>query len=68
MKATKIMLAFIATVLVTWMCLSFIYFLCSGEITFRQASTHGGIALVMLTFGWIPSVIVCMDLDEKILD
>lgn len=66
MKATKIMLAVICTLILTWMGLSLLTFLCSGDLTFRQSATHGGVALLMLTFGWIPSVIVSMDLDEKL--
>lgn len=67
MKATKIMLAFLGTLMVTWMSLSLLTFLCSGDMTFRQASTHGGVALLMLTFGWIPSIVVSMDLEEKLV-
>lgn len=66
MKATKMMLAVICTLILTWMFLSLLTFLCSGDLTFRQASTHGGVAFIMLIFGWVPSVIVCMDLDEKL--
>lgn len=66
MKATKIMLAFLGTLILTWLSLSLLVFLCSGDISFRQATTHGGVALLMLTFGWIPSLIVCMDLEEHL--
>lgn len=67
MKATRIMLAFIGTLIVTWLSVSLLFYLCSGDITFRQACTHGGIGFIMLIFGWIPSLVVCMDLEEKLV-
>ena len=67
MKATKTMLAFVATMLITWLFLGFIFYLCDGTLSFREACTHGGVALLMLTFGWIPSMIVCIDLDERLV-
>jgi hypothetical protein len=67
MKSTKIMLAFLGTLMLTWMSLSFLTFLFSEELSFRQASTHGGVAMFMLVFGWIPSIVVSMDLDEKLV-
>lgn len=67
MKSTKIMLAFLGTLMLTWMALSLITYLCCEDLSFRQASTHGGVALLMLLFGWIPSIVVSMDLDEKLI-
>jgi len=57
------MLAFIATLLLTWMSISFIGWTLS-DATFKACTTHGGTLLIMLLVGWIPSVIVIMDLDE----
>lgn len=64
MKATKIMLAFVGTVILTWMFVSFVYYLCCTQITFREACTENGIGFLMLMFGWIPSLVVCVDLDD----
>lgn len=67
MKSTKIMLAFLGTLMLTWMALSVLVFLCSGDMSFREASTHGGVAMIMLVFGWIPSLVVSMDLEESLV-
>ena len=64
MKNTIIMLAFVATLLLTWMSISFIGWAVSGDLSFRTCTTHGGTLIIMLLVGWIPSVIVIMDLDE----
>jgi hypothetical protein len=67
MKTTKIMLGCMATFMITWMTFSFIGYLLSDAGTqFRQVATHGGVIMLMLIFGWIPSVIVGADLDEKL--
>lgn len=66
MKSTKIMLAFLGTLMLTWMTLSLLFFLCSGDMSFREASTHGGVAMIMLVFGWIPSMVVSIDLEERL--
>jgi hypothetical protein len=66
MKATKIMIASLFTFLVVWLSLSFIFFMLSDTSSFRQMASSGGIGMFMLVFGWIPSVVVGMDLDEKL--
>ena len=66
MKATKIMLAFIGTLLLTWLFLGTMNYLLSGDLTFRESVAHGGIGMMMLIFGWIPSVVVSIDLDTKL--
>ncbi len=61
----KIMLAFIATFLITWCVIGLIgYLLC--DITYRECITHTGIICIMLLFGWIPAVIVCADVGKKL--
>ena len=56
-----------ATFILTWLTLAFIgYLLSDPGATFRQVASHGGLIMLMLVFGWIPSVIVGMDLDEKL--
>ena len=66
MKATKIMLAILATIIITWLSLSSLVYFCSETDTFRQCTTSGGVLMIMLLFGWIPSIIVAMDLDQKL--
>lgn len=60
------MVAFIATLILTWMFLSAIVYFCSEDATFRECAANIGMGALMLLFGWIPSVIVCMDLEEKL--
>lgn len=65
MKNTKIMLAVIATILVTWLGLSgFVYWL--SDISYREVVVNHGIITIMFVVGWIPSVIVAYDLDNKL--
>lgn len=67
MKNTMIMLGCIATFIFTWMSLSFIGYLLSDAGTeFRQVATHGGVLMLMLIFGWVPSVIVGADLNDRL--
>ena len=64
MKDTKIMLAVIATLISTWTIFSLIgYFL--SDLSLRECYTHGGTLMLMLIFGWIPSVIVASDIYKK---
>jgi hypothetical protein len=67
MKATKIMIGFLATMILTWLALATLVYLCKETGTFRQAATEGGLGMFMLVFGWIPSLIVSLDLEEKLL-
>lgn len=66
MKNTIVMLAFIGTFLLTWIALSIIVFGLSEDITFRQAASHGGVGMIMFIFGWIPALIVSIDIDTKL--
>ena len=63
MKSTKIMLAIIATLLTTWTSMSLIGWTLS-DMSLRECYTHGATLLLMLIFGWIPSVIIACDLDK----
>jgi hypothetical protein len=67
MKSTKIMLAVIATLIATWTTFSLIGYILS-DLSFRDCYTHGGTLLCMMVFGWIPAVIVGIDLDEQLKD
>lgn len=65
MKSTKIMLAMIATTLLTWCVMGLIVYLLSDN-TFKQSMTNGGTLFLMLVFGWIPAVILGADLDKTL--
>ena len=65
MKSTKIMLAVIATILLTWCVMGLIVYLLS-DLSYRDCMTHGGTLMFLLLFGWVPALIVGADLDEKI--
>lgn len=67
MRTTKIMLAFIATAILTWLSIGILIYLCTGNISFREACTSNGVLFVMLIFGWVPSVVVSIDLDEHLV-
>jgi hypothetical protein len=60
------MLAFIATFLMTWLFISFIGYMCTTDMSYREVCISGGALMFMLIFGWIPSIVVCMDLDQKL--
>ena len=65
MKSTKIMVAVIATVLITWTVIGLIGYLLS-DCSYKECMTHDGTLMLMLIFGWIPSVIVGCDLHDKL--
>lgn len=65
MKSTKIMLAIIATLLITWTFMSLIGWILS-DLTLKECYTHVGTMLCMMIFGWLPSVIVGCDLEDKL--
>jgi hypothetical protein len=67
MKSTKIMLAVIASLLTTWTSMSLIGYALS-ELSLRDCYTHSGTIMLMLLFGWIPSVIIACDLDKRFED
>lgn len=60
------MLAVIGTALLTWLFLGLITYICSGDLSYRQSIGHGGVGLLMLIFGWVPSLVVAIDLDSKL--
>ena len=61
MKSTKTMLALIATFLTTWLFLGLIGYLVS-DITYKECLTSNDLIFLMVIFGWVPSVIVWIDL------
>jgi hypothetical protein len=67
MKTTLVMLAALATVILTWMFVTFIFFMLSDPgVTFKYVARHEGMAMFMLIFGWIPSIIVGADINERL--
>ena len=67
MKSTKIMLAVIATLLITWCVMGFIGYLLS-DTAYNECMRHGATIMLMLIFGWIPAVIIGADLNEHLKD
>tara|TARA_R110000782_G_scaffold62116_4_gene127756 strand:- start:476 stop:682 length:207 start_codon:yes stop_codon:yes gene_type:complete len=65
MKDTKLMLAVIATILTTWTFMSLIGYMLS-DLSLTECYTHGATLMLMLIFGWIPSVIVGSDINDKL--
>jgi hypothetical protein len=65
MKSTKIMLAVIATLLITWCVIGLIGYLLS-DLSYKDCMTHGAAMFCMILFGWIPAIIVGGDLDERL--
>ena len=65
MKSTKIMLAILATLLITWTVIGLIGYLLSDG-TYKECMTNEGTLIFMLIFGWIPSVILGIDLRDRL--
>lgn len=65
MKATKIMLAVIATFIITWLTLGLLFYVLS-DMTYKESISNSGIGYMMLFIGWVPSIIVGADLEEII--
>jgi hypothetical protein len=63
MKTTITMLAILATLLMTWMSVALIGWALS-DLTFKACASHGGTLTIMMIFGWIPAVVVGIDLSE----
>ena len=63
MKSTKIMLAVLATLLITWCVIGLIGWMLS-DLSYKECMTHGGTLFFMLLFGWIPAIIFGSDIDE----
>ena len=65
MKSTKIMLAVLATLLITWCVIGLIGYLLS-DFTYKECMTDGGTLFLMLVFGWIPAIIVAADVNDEL--
>ena len=64
MRNTIIMVVVIGTFIATACLLGVVGYLLS-DATYKECMSSGGMAMFMLIFGWIPSVIVGIDLSEK---
>jgi hypothetical protein len=62
MRNTKIMLALIATYITTWAFITFVVWVLSTNITFKECAILEGVLIFQFMFGWIPTVIVSQDL------
>ena len=65
MKNTKIMLAVIGMFITTWIFFGLGCMALSGYDTLRDAMMNGLVLFFMLVFGWVPSLIVSIDLNER---
>lgn len=66
MKSTKIMLAVIATFIITWLTLGLTTYLLTS-MSYKECLIYPGIIGAMVIIGWIPSMVVGLDLlDEKL--
>ena len=63
MKNTKIMLAAVGTFVITWLLLGLAFILLSGNIGYRESLIDTFVVFIMIIVGWIPSVIVGIDMD-----
>ena len=65
MKSTKIMLAVLATILITWCVMGLIGWMLS-DLSYKECMTNSATIMLMFIIGWIPSIIVGADLDKKL--
>lgn len=65
MKNTIIMLAVIATLILTWMSFGLVGYLLS-DLSYKECMTHGATLMLLLMFGCIPAIIVGNDLDDNL--
>ena len=65
MKSTKIMLAVIASLIITWLTLGLIFYILS-DMTYKESISNTGIGFTMLFIGWVPALIVGADLDQTL--
>ena len=65
MKTTKLMLAAIATTLITWCVMGLIGYLLS-DLSYKECMVDSVTLFLMLLVGWIPAIIVGSDLDKQL--
>jgi len=64
MKNTYVMLAFIATLIITWLASGGIHYMVSTISFYKESLTSSPVLYFMLIIGWVPAVIVGADLDR----
>lgn len=65
MKSTKIMLAVIASLIITWLTLGLIFYVLSN-MTYKESLTSSLMGSIMLFIGWVPALIVGADVSDNI--
>jgi hypothetical protein len=65
MKSTKLMLAVIATFLITWCVMGLIGYLLS-DLSFRDCMTNGATIMILLFVGWVPAIVVGNDVHDHL--
>jgi len=65
MKSTKIMLAVIASLIITWLTLGLIFYILSN-MTYKECISNSGIGFTMLFIGWVPALIVGADVEQTL--
>jgi hypothetical protein len=63
MKTTIKMLAFIATWFLFWLFIALIPYVAS-DMSYKECLSHTGVGMVTLFLGWIPALIVVLDMDN----
>lgn len=58
------MLAFIATLIITWLALGGIHYMLSTISFYKESLTSNPVIGCMLVIGWVPAIIVGADLDK----
>jgi hypothetical protein len=64
MKRSIIMLAYIITLILTWMFVGGIVYCTTDIPTYKECLISGGVGLLMLIIGWIPAVVVGFDISD----
>ncbi len=59
------MLAVIATFLITWCVMGLIGW-CVSDLLFKECLTHGGTLMLLMIVGWIPAVLVGIDVNDHL--
>ncbi len=65
MKSTKIMLAVIASLIITWLTLGLIFYALS-DMTYKESLTSSVTGSIMLFIGWVPALIVGADIEQTL--
>jgi membrane protein CcdC involved in cytochrome C biogenesis len=66
MKGTIMMLSFIVTTIGIWLLFAGIKYFVSSDLTFQQAAGSNAVLFFMIVIGWLPGIVVCNDIDNKL--